>query len=295
MATRLGKIPVRGYVLELEREYADVQKEIIGLLGEIEIDGFREMNAMVIQRRVDILIRKLNRIASGWAVKTTRSAYRDAAGKTKVALTILGARKPKKENKQLEQNAVNRHAGRIMDYLFRANASIRQSINAFMYLVRKGAGAMVRIQHYDPGPEEEEAVADIIENALKLGQSRQVVARLIKQRIIGDIQRGQFIRVGNRNYKLSYYAEMVARTELREAQTQSVKDKCAEYDNDLVEVSNHGTICEECKEFEGNVYSLSGMSLIYPKLPDNFPPHPQCEHFLSPTSEEALKFREEYG
>jgi hypothetical protein len=96
-------------------------------------------------------------------------------------------------------------------------------------------------------------------------------------------------------YNLGAYARMVARTTLREAQTQATLDLCATYENDLVEISDHNTDCELCEQYEGNIYSLSGNDSEYPKLEEETPFHPNCQHSILPTSSEAQRAREIFG
>jgi hypothetical protein len=96
-------------------------------------------------------------------------------------------------------------------------------------------------------------------------------------------------------YNLGAYARMVARTTLREAQTQATLDLCATYENDLVEVSYHGTDCDICLEYEGKVYSLSGNDPNYPVLDEQPPFHPNCKHDILPTSEAEISVREREG
>ena len=67
------------------------------------------------------------------------------------------------------------------------------------------------------------------------------------------------------------------------------EDLCRQYDNDLIEISDHGTDCDECKEYEGNVYSITGRTPGYEIIPMWPPFHPNCEHSAHPTSEEAMK------
>lgn len=96
-------------------------------------------------------------------------------------------------------------------------------------------------------------------------------------------------------YRMSKYTELVGRTTMREAQTKATLDACAQYENDLVRVSDHGCDCDECEPYEGKTYSISGRSADYPMLEDEPPFHPNCKHFLSPTSEEQRELRRERG
>ena len=77
-------------------------------------------------------------------------------------------------------------------------------------------------------------------------------------------------------------------------QTGATLDLCRQYENDLVEVSDHSCDCEECEEYEGNIYSISGTHAKYPALGDSPPFHPNCKHSLHPTSEEAVWARSEF-
>jgi len=82
---------------------------------------------------------------------------------------------------------------------------------------------------------------------------------------------------------------------LRQKQSKAVKKICREMDNDLVEISSHGTECEICKPYEGKVFSISGKHPIYPKL-KKWPPFCQnCGHSASPTSDIAIEARKIYG
>jgi hypothetical protein len=294
MTIRLGKVPLRERVSELEREYAKAQNEMIGILSDIDLAGFGEVRAMAVRRRIDRLIVHLNAFAVRWSVRSVRQAYQQSAKKTEIKLQSLGAKKRLLAEKH-EKETVAKYADQITETLFRANGSIRQSLESYMGLMRRAAYGLNHMQHFSAKPRLFDFIDDIIRQALLIGESMQKTARIIRDRLIGEIQRGQIIRVGNRNYRARYYAEMVARTEMRDAQSDAVRDKCAEYDNDLVEVSDHGTVCPICKPYEGRVYSLSGKSLRYPKLPSQPPWHPNCEHHISPTSEIALEFREKYG
>ena len=94
----------------------------------------------------------------------------------------------------------------------------------------------------------------------------------------------RLINVGGRNFELSHYAEMVARTTPREAATEAMKAAIQDNGYDLVEISSHTNSCDECEQYDGNTYSLSGNTPGYDTL-DNEPPfHPNCGHVLTPAA-----------
>lgn len=57
---------------------------------------------------------------------------------------------------------------------------------------------------------------------------------------------------------------------------------CKKYRTDFIEMSAHCACCEECNKLQGRVYSISGKSKIFPKLPSNIKKtgkvHEGCRH-----------------
>ena len=93
---------------------------------------------------------------------------------------------------------------------------------------------------------------------------------------------GKFIQAGKRTYRVDKYAEMVARTNVRAANSLATIRTTVDNGYDLVRVSDHNTDTEVCIPYEDNIYSISGTSKKYPKL-DRLPPwHPNCLHVIFP-------------
>jgi len=133
------------------------------------------------------------------------------------------------------------------------------------------------------------------EEAIKAEISRGELKKQIMDYLKRHITEDGLILVKGKYWDARKYAKLVARTELRKAQTEATKDTCKQYENDLVQVSSHGTVCDICIPFEGNVYSISGHDLEFPPLTDDPPYHPHCDHSIHPTSREAIKTREIFG
>lgn len=95
------------------------------------------------------------------------------------------------------------------------------------------------------------------------------------------ISDGKFIEINGRNYHIDSYSETLARTRIREAQTAGVQRYAEESGQDLVRVSDHSTLTEECEKFEGKIFSISGNSAKYPKLEKWTPFHPNCLHVIT--------------
>lgn len=98
------------------------------------------------------------------------------------------------------------------------------------------------------------------------------------RKIVGD---RKVLEINGRMYRADYYAELVARTRTREAQSAATLDVCLYAGEDLVRISKHNTSTPLCKEFEGKTFSVSGRSDQYPKLDRTPPFHPNCQHVLT--------------
>ena len=114
----------------------------------------------------------------------------------------------------------------------------------------------------------------------------QSIKTELEDAIRARIANGQLLEVVGENrttyWRPDKYAELVARTRVREAQTAGAIAQVREAGLDLVQVSSHQTDTELCQQFEGNVYSISGESQTYPQLEESPPFHPNCQHVLVP-------------
>lgn len=107
-----------------------------------------------------------------------------------------------------------------------------------------------------------------------------------------------FVDKAGRSWSLHTYCSMVSRTTSRQAEVLAVLT--ADPDQDLYQISSHGTTCKVCAPFEGRVYSRSGTDPDFPPLamafgkmdpagPDTLANtwlniHPNCLHVLVPFS-----------
>ena len=290
MARTIGRIPLRERTRELERIYYGVQREIGKELSGLNFGGYQELGAMKIQERVNNLIRKLNRSALRWAKSAIPEAYKESYGISKTRLEILGKKRSGKFDPQRHRYVVMDYIDMTSNDLIRANMSIKQNVATYLYLARQASMGLSQIQAFSY--EDEEAINEMIAEAIERGERPGYATNLIRSYFQSKIGDGQFILINGRNYNLKYYARLVARTRMRKTQTEAVKRTCEQYDNDLVQVSEHNTDCQICLPYEGEIYSLSGRHPNYPLLTDTPPWHPNCEHNILPTSEEAISFRE---
>lgn len=92
-----------------------------------------------------------------------------------------------------------------------------------------------------------------------------------------------FVDKAGRNWDLSSYAEMCARTVGSHAALQGHIDRQIEVGEDLVKVSSIGTTCPICQRWQGVVLSISGNSPKYHSLGEAKSSglfHPNCKHTL---------------
>ena len=77
-----------------------------------------------------------------------------------------------------------------------------------------------------------------------------------------------FVDRAGRNWSLHTYCSMVTRTTSRQAEVMAVLT--ADPEQDLYQISRHGTTCGLCAPYEGRVYSKSGADPDFPPLADAF-------------------------
>ena len=86
---------------------------------------------------------------------------------------------------------------------------------------------------------------------------------------------------GGRQWTLDRYSEMLAKTQIIDANNEGVVNRASDFGVDIVEISDHGATDDACQSQEGKIYSISGNSDNYPPLAGNEPPfHPNCGHTL---------------
>jgi len=191
------------------------------------------------------------------------------------------------------RNSVDNYIDLTANDFIKANQSIRQNVSTYLMLSRQATSAAQQIQAFDL--RNEEIIAKLLDDAIREGASRQALQQKIRIHFQRKLYEQKFININGRDYNLIKYAKMVARTRLRAVQSEAVKNTSEQYENDLIEISDHGCDCDICKEFEGNVYSISGNTPGYPMMMEWPPYHPSCEHSASPTSEIALGIREQFA
>jgi len=269
----------------LERIYNVAARELRRMLYSLEGSKYTAMAAGAAHNRALEITRVLNVAVDNWAGEAIPRAYKKGAAVARTALEILGKkpRRPPFEDKR------RRLQDDLVILLIKANNSIPTIVDRYlasaMMAERAVQGAQLQEFSFDDVKDDVEAMA---KKAVQAEASRGELSRTVRDYLRDQIGQGEFLEIKGRTYKMNNYAELVGRTTMRDAQTAATLDLCHQYENDLVQVSSHGTVCEICAQYEGKVYSISGKTLGYPILDAKTPFHPNCEHSLLPTSPEAI-------
>ena len=265
-------------------------ERIYGAAGR-ELRRTLSLEPGVARVRAREIAKVLNVAVDKWANDAIPRSYEKGARRARVSLEILGRKQ--------RRPPIEDHARRLIDdlllLLIRANNSIPVTVDRYLSAVAMAnrTVSVARVQEFNFGQASRELGA-LAEQAKT--QSVGWLSRQVKDFLRALIEDDEFIEINGRMYRMNKYAELVARTSLMEAYAAATKDLCSQYENDLVVISSHGTICEECIPFEGNIYSISGTSQTYPMLEDAPPYHPNCQHSMLPTSVEAIDvWTKEYG
>jgi len=285
----IGRVPQRKQVTKLEMDYYATQTNIRKALLAVNVANYSELMAKSAKEKIDGMLNKLNRTAIKWTKESVPMAYKEGYSVARTRLEILGAARDVDFNVNIHKYSIEEYIDLIAKNLIKANMSIRTNVTMYFYLVRQAVQGVAQLQAFDF--RDEQFISSLIDKAIREGRTRGFLQKLILEHLKIVSMEGQFIQINGRNYNMEKYADLVAKTRLREVQSRAVKNACAQFDNDLVEISSHGTDCVECMVYEGNVYSIGGKTKGYPYL-EAWPPfHCRCQHHARPTSEVALRLR----
>jgi len=286
MPKNFGLIADQPRTTQIGKLYKTASFLISEQLALIDPLKFSERQAATVTNRVNSIVKKLNTEAAKWSHNSVPESYKEAMATTRNILRILGAKKNILFENKAHTQAIDLDESQTILVYLEANASIRRTVETYINLMRYAATSIIQVEAWDL--RDEEVIAGLLDDVIREGGSRQDLAGLIRQHFKQNFGEAQFININGRNYQMGKYAKMVARTRLRVVQSDAVKNMSAQYENDLIEISDHGTTSAVCIPFEGNVYSISGNTPGFEVLTEWPPFHPNCEHHAAPTSEAAI-------
>jgi hypothetical protein len=280
-------------IARLNRIYENAGRRIRSILRKFDPANFTTQSAARARAEIAEAVALLNRMSMEWSERAIPKAYRRGESTAKTTMAVLGLKPVKRRKFDARKKLVDD----LAVTLIRANNSIITTSNRYLAVMALAAekAAAVHITEYDYSVDAKAKIDRWATQAVANEDSRKSLVSKIKDYLRRFIDDDELIEVNGRLYNLKSYSEMLSRTTMRDAQTAATLDVCAEYDNDLVQFSDHQTECDVCKEFEGKIYSISGKHPDYPKLEESPPIHPNCEHSLLPTSDIAIRSEKRWG
>lgn len=256
------------YVEELIKLFTSAQIELIRLLQQTEPRG------TVTRYRKELL----NQVNKELALLNSRA--------TPVMESLI------KESYVKGIIYVNRRMGKKMkstkesDILKALSKTHRKTINVF---IRNKLGELSDTNYFI-GRQIKDGVQKAVEDAVGLKLSTNETLKECQKNILKNFaERGiTAVKTKNGRYiRVDAYAEMVARSTVREVTNTATIKQVQELGYDLVKMSSHPGACPMCQKYEGRVYSISGKDKRFPKLDIAFSSgyaniHPRCKHVLEP-------------
>ena len=231
-----------------------------------------EREIVVLERSIDAASKKLATAAYAVGEKQTLEAFR-----------LQGVKKAPRTATAEKAAAIAAIAALIANDVSTALLSARLTVTR-----------LVRLQ------QQERVRAKVVEKAIKdgvlLGTARAAVRSEILQDLTRKVVTGNVVAIRGkdgivRNYNLSSYTELVARTKAQEAISIAAINATVAAGSDLVRVSLHPHIdrpSDDCPLYAGKVFSVSGTHARFPPLKRWSPFHPNCRHFMVPIVESVL-------
>lgn len=307
MPKTVGLVPMKAQIERIRSAYSGAAARIVDTLSALDPATFTTVDHGAALRRIKEIVLTLNDQVRMWAPAAINAAYLESAGVAQTRLELIGAKKlPEwKYNPARHDRKIDALVKTVSRDFFKANLTIEKTAQKFLGVMAQAARGVAKVeaqaQEFDA-----ETVAGFIKRTVA-GSLRATtkynegmahltskdIAAKIMAKLKDQIGGGDFIKINGRNYNLKDYAELVARTRMRESQSEATKELAQQFDNDLVQFSKHDSPCEVCGPLEGQVFSISGSDSEYPELTDDVTPpiHPRCEHNINPTSANALRWR----
>lgn len=300
MPKKLALIPMKKRIAEIQSVYALAADRIVALLSSLDPAAYTTTESGQVMRKIREIILLLNDQIRMWAPAAIRAAYDESADVARTRLEMIGAKKlpERKYNPVRHEKKIDALTKTVMADYFKANRTIEKTARKYLAVMDMAAAgvAKIQIQEFDI-KDAWPWIKALLKKAVSVdwaeaSLARNTVSKQIKDYLLSKLGGKDFITIRGRNYNVKDYAELVARTRMREASTEATIAQCKQYDNDLVEIPSHENPCELCDEYVGNIYSISGETEGYELLPDGGPPwHPNCLCYLNSVSESALAWR----
>lgn len=299
----LNRAPNEKELQKLIQIFLKAETDIINEIGRLRSSGLTDYSAVAALERVQAILRQMENDSWEWAPKAIEKMFyvrvpeaRRIVGETpaKHFMGYINAMSLTGEQTAIVDTLVQNLMGEITDAAMTAMATVQSAV-----IGRTEPDVYRRV-----GLEQ-------VANMQATGRGANItvpgfVEALRREGITA------FVDKAGRNWSLHTYCSMVTRTTSRQAEVMAVLT--ADPEQDLYQISRHGTTCGLCAPYEGRVYSKSGNDPDFPPLaaafgkmdpagPDTLANtwlniHPNCLHVLVPwttagrTPEEIQKIKD---
>jgi hypothetical protein len=285
MPKKMALIPMKTRIAEIQAVYASAAERIITVLSSLEPDTYTAAKSGAVLSEIQTIVRSLDAAVQMWAPGAIRAAYQESAGVARTRLEMIGAKRlpvnkydPARHDKKIAALTKT-----IMTDYWKANRTIERTARKYLSVVSQAAAGIKKIeqvQMFDSATvkgfiNRTVAVSLAAKTKYNAGMAHLTskdIAAKIRAKLLRQLSGENFITINGRDYNLRSYAELVARTRMRESQTEAVKESMKQFDEDLVEIPRHDNPCSECAEYQGQIYSVSGETPGYELLPEGGPP-----------------------
>ena len=283
----LNRAPNEKELKKLIEIYLRAETAIINEIGRLRSSGLTDYGAVAALERVQAILRKMENDAWTYSRKAIEQMF---YVRVPEARRIEGETPEKHLRGYLNASTLTGEQHAIVDQL----------VSSLMGEITDATiTALATVQSALVGRVEPDVYRRIGMEQVALQQARGAGTYKILPGFVEALRREgvtAFVDKAGRNWSLHTYCAMVSRTTSRQAEVLAVLT--ADPEQDLYQISSHGTTCKICAPLEGRVYSKSGtdpdfppLALAFGKQDPNGPNtlantwlniHPNCWHSLYP-------------
>lgn len=279
----LGEIPVREETENLVRIWGKFEDRIRGVYLSIPPGAYNRPKAAQSRRKINRLIMEVRLRTGIWSERAMPKSWDLAERKTENRMRQFKRTEPQGSSRKIRNAIISKSEGLVLKDTVRATAGVLGLFNRYLKLISYANRQIeAKIQEFRNFSKEQ--IDLLVQEGYETHLARGAISKEILTALLEEIGEGNFLVINGRHYNPRKYAEMLARTRMRELQTRSILKTCSAWRNDLVRFSTHDSPCRICAPLEGTIYSISGNSNIHDPLDTITPPpvHPRCEHNLDP-------------
>jgi hypothetical protein len=287
MPTPLPSVELEARIKELVRVYRTARENIYARLREGALTSFQEFRLQEHKKQINTIIRELDKAAVQVAEGIIPPMYEHGADIAAVALRDQGKRVGNLNmGNRIHTRAVQALTEQMAQDLLFANSGILQQATR---ILRKTQQAAIN----------DRQINQLIAQGLAQGETRTEVSERLTAALRKKVGLDDGIRItvrgekSVRHFTPEYYAELVARTQTREASTEGALRFGQERGYSLYRISTHEGACPMCQVYQGKIYSVTPHP-DFPELDARPPFHPNCTHIMTPVDPDTLKERGEY-